>query len=45
MRSQHIHRVNEKRINHKNVASLVESADDGPDESVCEIHCVDVICP
>lgn len=40
MRSQHIHRVNKKRINHEDVASLVEGADDGPDESVCEIHCV-----
>ena len=43
MRSQHIHRVNEKRINHEDVASLVEGADDCPDESVCEIHCADMV--
>lgn len=42
---QNIHRVNEKRINHKDVASLVEGADDSPDESVREIHCAEVICP
>lgn len=37
--------MNEKGINHEDVASLVEGTDDSPDESVCEIHCADVVCP
>ena len=35
--------MNEERINHEDVASLVEGADDCPDESVCEIHCADMV--
>lgn len=30
--------MDEKRVNYENVASLVESADNSPDESVGEIH-------
>lgn len=42
---RNIHRMNEERINHEDVASLVEGADDSPDESVCEIHCANMVCP
>lgn len=36
--------MNEERINYEDVASLVEGADDSPDESVCEIHCANMVC-
>ena len=30
--------MDEKRINHEDVAGLVEGADYSPDEGICEIH-------